>query len=150
MSVRSGVRAYLAADSAYMALLPGGLYPDPALTPSDQAELTRDGTPAAFDSFGDLKAAGLVVSDGAVAFPGLVPHAAQDFIRIMHWQRAGRDAIEAANQRAYTLLDNARLSIDGHYCRFRWAAFAQSSLTDPSLRDAPLSWSRWQVIRLLA
>jgi len=150
MSVRSGVRAYLAADATYMALLSGGLYPDPALTPPDQTELTRDGTPAAFDSFGDLLAAGLVVSDGASALPGLVPHAAQDFLRILHWQRAGRDAIEAADKRAYTLLQGARLLIDGHYCRFRWAGFAPSTLTDPSLRDAPLSWSRWQVIRLVA
>lgn len=150
MSVRSGVRAYLAGDATYAALLPGGVYPNPALTPNDQAELTRDTTPAAFDAFGDIVAAGLVLSDGSSAFPGLVPHAAQDFLRVMHWQRAGRDIIEAADRRAYTLLDGARLLIDGHYCRFRWAGFAQSNLSDPGLRDAPLSWSRWQVIRLLA
>jgi hypothetical protein len=149
MSLRAGLRAYLAADATYMALLTGGLYPDPALTPPDQAEITRDGTPAAFDSFGDVRPAGMVVDDGAAPF-GPYRDSAQSIVRLLHWQQSGRGTIEAADQRAYALLRAARLLIDGHYCTFRWAGNAQSTLSDPSLRDAALSWSRWQVTRLLA
>lgn len=149
MSVRVGLRAYLAADDTYLALLTGGLYPDPALTPPDQAELTRDGTPAAFDDYGDVRPAGMVVEDGSAAF-GPYRDSAQTIVRVLHWQQAGRATIEAADQRVYGLLRAARFAIDGHICTFRWAGNAQSTLSDPSLRDAALSWSRWQVTRLLA
>lgn len=149
MSVRAGIRAVLAADTAYMALLTGGLYPNPALTPPDQTRITRESTEAAFDDFGDIKPCGMVVDDGTAAF-GPLRDGAQTFVRVLHWQQFGRDVVEAADQRAYTLLQSKRFLIDGHYCTFRWAGFAQSNLTDPSLRDAALSWSRWQITRLLA
>jgi len=139
----------LAADSTYLALLPGGLYPNPALTPDDQTLITRETTPFAFDSFGDIKPCGMVVDDGTAAF-GPLRNGAQTFVRILHWQQFGRGVVEAADQRAYALLQGARIGIDGHYCTFRWAGFAQSNLSDPSLRDAALSWSRWQITRLLA
>jgi len=148
MSLRAEIRAALAADSAYLALLPGGIYPNPGLTPADQPELTRDGTPQAFDPFGDIKPCGMVVDDGTAQF-GPLRNAGQTFVRLLHWQQTGRDTIEAADRRAYSLLQGARLTIDGHYCTFRWAGFAQSTLRDPSLRDAALSWSRWQITRLV-
>ncbi len=132
-----------------MALLPGGLYPDPTLTLPDQTVITRDGTPQAFDDFGDLRPCGAIVDDGTTQF-GPLRDAGQTFVRVLHWQQVGRDAVEAADKRAYTLLQGRRLLIDGRYCTFRWAGFAQSNLTDPSLRDAALSWSRWQITRLVA
>lgn len=148
MSLRAGIRAALAADATYLALLPGGVYPDPALPSGDQPEITRDATPQAFDGFGDVRPCGMVLDDGTAQFGPLV-NAGQTFVRVLHWQQFGRDIIEAADRRAYTVLQGARLLIDGHYCTFRWAGFAQSTLRDPSLRDAALSWSRWQITRLV-
>lgn len=149
MSVREGVRAFLHADSAYMALLTGGLYPDPTLGDAAEQRISRDGTPAAFDGFGDLKPCGMVIEDGTTQ-AGPLRHSAQTFLRVLHFQQSGRDVVEAADRQAYALLQGARFTIDGQYCRFRFAGTSQSNLTDPTLRDAALSWSRWQITRLLA
>lgn len=149
MSLRAGVRAFLAADGALMALLPGGLYPDPTLTPPDQTELTRQGMPGAFDEFGAVKVSALVVADSTV--PRQDNRESGDtFLRLFIWQQVGRDQIEAVQARSYALLRAARPLIDGRYCNFRFAGFAPSTARDQSLGDAQLGWSRWQVTRVLA
>jgi hypothetical protein len=149
MSLRAGVRAFLAADGALMALLPGGLYPDPTLTPPDQTELTRQGMPGAFDEFGAVKVAALVVEDATGA---RTDHrdGADTYLRLFVWQQVGRDQIEAVQARVYVLLRQARPLIDGHYCNFRFAGFGPATTRDQSLGDAQLGWSRWQVTRVLA
>jgi hypothetical protein len=136
-------------DGPLLALLPGGLYPDPALTPADQTELTRLGTPAAFDDFGAVKVSALVVEDATGA---RVDHrdGADTYLRLFVWQQVGRDQIEAVQARTFALLRQARPLIDGHYCNFRFAGFGPATTRDQSLGDAQLGWSRWQVTRVLA
>lgn len=149
MSLRVGVRALLHDDVTLLALLPGGIYPDPALTPADQTELTRLVTPAAFDSFGAVLVSALVVEDATGARSD-ARDGADTFIRVFIWQQVGREQIEAVQARVYTLLRQARPLIDGHYCNVRFAGFGPATTRDPSLGEAQLGWSRWQVTRVLA
>lgn len=149
MSARAAVRAYLAADTALMALLPGGLYPDPGLAPGDQTELTRLGTPAAFDDFGALKVTALVVED-ATGARGDHPDGADTYLRVFIWQDGGRDRIEAVQARLYALLRGAHILADGRYLNLRFAGHSPSTLRDPALGEAQLGWSRWQAARVLA
>lgn len=145
--IREPVRAYLAADAALMATLVGGLYPEATGATAGQGELTREGTPAAFDEFGDVKVAGLVVEDATIPFGP--PHGTQALFRVLVYQRRGRDGIDAANRRVFALLNRRRLDVGyGFIYEIRFAGFGPQA-RDQALRDAELGWSRWQAVQTL-
>lgn len=143
MTLRAAVRAVLAGDATYAALLPGGIYPTSG---ADQTELSKDQTPAAYDSWGAVLASALVAEDSTI--PDVRP-GAMSFLRVWKWQQSGRTAIEAANAREVALLDNQRVTEGATVYLLRWAGFSGSGLKDQALGDASLGWSRWQVARLV-
>jgi hypothetical protein len=146
MEWRNVVRDFLAADSALMATLTGGLYPETAGAARGQTEVSRDAMPAAFDQSGDVKPCGLVVEDGTVP-DGL---GALTTFRVLLYQQYGRDRIAAAAERIFDLLDGRRFDVaQGFIYEIRFAGHGPSTTRDGALRDASLGWTRWQAARTL-
>lgn len=145
LTPRHVLAEYLRGDSLLLALLPGGIYP---LEDSDQREIDRTGTPLAFDSSGDVRPSALIASEGTVNF-GPLPRSALTVIRVIVYQRRGRDAIDAANHRIAELLAPALPVIWDRISHVSFAGFGPDTERDPTLRNADMGWSRWQLNHLI-
>lgn len=135
--MRDAVRNFLAADATLLALLPGGLYAG--------GEISRPGTPSAFDANGELRACGLVALETATP-TGPYRTSGRDFFTVNFYERTGYTAIDAALARAFTLLNRSKL---GGTAGAVWEVhYVEESgdLEDPGLLCA-LRYSRWAAYR---
>lgn len=136
--LRTAIAQLLAADATLAALLSGGVYP---LSNDQPSSLSRQYYPAAFDEFGGVLPCALVQDDGATP-GGSTSKTGQMFARVVFWQARGRDVIDAAAQRVYTLLDGAQPTVSGVYV-YRLSFAGEGGAQDQALSAEQL-WSRWQ------
>lgn len=114
----------------------------------DRSELSERHYPAAFDpNTGLILPTLLVQDDGAFPFGPLGATISSTF-RLLVWQADGRDKIDAAFARSFTLLDGARFNAGTTWvyaCQF---AGEGPNLRDQALGDAEYGWQSWQAIAL--
>ena len=97
----AAIVALLQADTTLLALLTGGVH--------RAQEISRQGTPSAFDTNKEIKPCALVKQETATPW-GPYEHSGRLYIIVWFYQRAGYDAIEQARQRVYTLLHRQQIS----------------------------------------
>lgn len=134
--LREAIRDYLAADGALMGILTGGLYAG--------GEISRQGTPGAFDAQGEVLPCGLVALETQGPF-GPFTDGARLFLTVTCWQRSGYDAIDAALDEVFVLLHDSKAGETSDL----WTVLHvedSADLEDPGLRCA-MRYARFQVIR---
>jgi hypothetical protein len=100
--MRQAILNRLKADYDFTAALPGGLY-------GDVSEISRQGTPAAFNSNNELLPCALLkISGNAPVSP--YTYGARVSFELYFYQRDGYDDIETARERAFTLLHYQKLT----------------------------------------
>lgn len=103
MNAFAAILAALQADSALMALLPGGLYDGIAVQ-----DISRQATPDAYDEWGEMKPSGLLKPESQTP-AGPLPDSSRLFVTLWLYQQSGGAAIDAARERAYRVLHRANL-----------------------------------------
>jgi len=99
-TVRDDVKAVLEADETLAGLLAGGVHA--------AIEISRQGTPDAFDANGEILPCALVkVENESKAGP--YPDSARTFVLIYWYERAGTAAIDQARERARVILHRERI-----------------------------------------
>jgi len=104
--MRAAIYDLLSNDSTLMGVLTGGLY-DAADV--EGGEISRQGTPDAFDDNGEVLPCALLRLTG-LAPAGPSWHSARLSFSLLFYQRSGYDSIDAARARAYALLHKERVS----------------------------------------
>ena len=104
MSAYAAILAALQGDVALAALLPGGL--DDGLLVQG---ISRQGTPAAYDAWQELKPCGLLKPESQ-APAGPHPDGARLFVTLWLYQQRGAAEIDAERERAYQVLHRATLA----------------------------------------
>lgn len=134
MSVRSALAALLAADSTLLAILTGGIH--------TATEISRQATPDAFDSNGEVLPCALlsVEADDAA---GPLHYSSRMFVAIRFYERDGYTAIDAALARVYALLHRQRVSGEGVF-EIRHTGDVRDQ-RDAAL-DCAMGMSRYQVV----
>lgn len=100
--MKTAIATKLSGDATLMAILLGGIH--------TTSEISRQGTPTAFDSTTkELLPCGLVKLSTSVPSGGL-PNTERLTVRIWLYQRTGFDSIEPAARRIYALLHKVRLA----------------------------------------
>jgi hypothetical protein len=99
--VREIIRAFLEADAALLAMLPGGIFAE--------IEISRLNTPAAFDANKELQACANVKLETRSPV-GPHPDCAQQFFAVTIYQLSGFTVIDQAVQRVYELLHGQKIS----------------------------------------
>jgi hypothetical protein len=118
-TLRSAVKALLAADGTLMATLTGGMY--------DRRGISRTATPAAYDAQGKMKPCGVVTlsSEASATPPGLAEYQTEtDYLIIYLYEQEGNHyaAIDVARDRIKTLLDRQTVAISsGKVLEIRYA-----------------------------
>ena len=138
-TLRSAINSKLTGDSTLMVILTGGLH--------DQTEISRTGTSSAYDSRGDLKpCAVLRMSARTPKEP--FDDAADAYFYIYFYQKpGGYTSIDAAMDRAWTLLHTQQVTIDpGFVYEIRHANDLGDSWDDAL--GCPMSYSRYHVVLL--
>ena len=133
MSIRSALLSVLSGDTALMATLTGGVY--------GEAEISRQGTPGAFDANEEVLPCALLAME-AEDPAGPFPTSSRAFVTVYFYARAGYSAIDTALARVYALLHRARVSNEGVW-QIRHAGDVRDQ-RDPAL-DCAMSMSRYQV-----
>lgn len=98
------VVATLQGDAALGALLTGGIYAQQVVN-----EISRQGTPAAYDAFAELKPCALVAPESVTPW-GPLRDSGRYYFTIWFYQQHGAASIEQARTRVYTLLHRQQLS----------------------------------------
>lgn len=132
---RTEIAELLAADSTLMAILTGGVHA--------AREITRQGTPTAFDVNLELLPCALVKTPTEAAF-GPYDDSASEFAHIYLYERSGFASIDAALERIYTLLHQQKISGERVW-EIIWANDIKDQ-EDPAL-DASMHMSIYQVVR---
>lgn len=96
--MRDAIYDLLSADMAFLALLPGGLY-----QAREVGEISRQTTPDAFDDDKEVLPCALI-RFGPTVPVGPYLHGARQFFTLYFYERAGFAHVDAARERAYTLL----------------------------------------------
>lgn len=134
MSLPEDIKAVLELDATLLASLTGGVHA--------QVEITRQGTPAAFDANNEIKPCALV--KGEIETPwGPHEHSARAFLRIFFYQRSGYADIDSARERVYTLLHRQK-ALSG-----KWELLHVDDITgqEDQTLNCSLELSRYQVLR---
>lgn len=103
MSAFGAVVTVLQGDATLAATLTGGVYDGLAV-----GEISRQGTPDAYDSVGELLPCALVMPESAAPAGGL-PEAGREFVTVWLYAQLDYAAIEAARQRVYALLHRVKV-----------------------------------------
>ena len=98
--MRAAVKAVLEGDSTLMATLTGGVH--------TKAEISRQGTPTAFDGNGEILPCALLKVESVVP-AGPYTHSARMVLAVYWYERSGYESIEAARARGYALLHDTRV-----------------------------------------
>jgi hypothetical protein len=135
LSLRSALLDVLEDDATLTATLTGGVY--------GEAEISRQGTPGAFDANGEVLPCALLTME-AEDPAGPFPTSSRAFVTVYFYARAGYSAIDAALARVYALLHRQRVSDEGVW-DIRHAGDVRDQ-RDPAL-DCAMSMSRYTVYR---
>ena len=135
--MRDTIRGWLAGDATLMALLTGGLYAG--------TEISRQGTPAAFDANSEVLPCGLVHLE-TQAPHGPYDTSARLFLTVICYQRAGYDVIDAALDEVYVRLHGSRTGVTSGVWEVRQVDDSPD-LADQGLGCA-MRYSRYEVVRL--
>lgn len=135
MSLRSALLAVLTGDATLLATLTGGVY--------GEAEISRQGTPDAFDASGELEPCALLAVE-ADDPTGPFETSSRTFVTMYFYARAGYSAIDTALDRVFALLHRQRVSGEGVW-EIRHAGDVRDQ-RDPAL-DCAMSMSRYTVYR---
>lgn len=125
-------------------ILPGGVWPD---GDNDASRLSKATYPAAFNAIGEVLPVALVLDDGMFPLPA-TDRTVSEIIRVMFWQQRGRESIDAALGRVFTLLQGATLSAGSSWVYQIQFAGEGPNVRDRALADAEHGWSRWQAVVL--
>ncbi|MCX6786843.1 MAG: hypothetical protein NTU85_03480 [Candidatus Kaiserbacteria bacterium] len=137
---RTVVREYLAGDAALMALLPGGLF-------ADVGEISRQTTPGAFDTNGELRPCGLVSLETQIPAPPFDGEGAgaRQFFTVNVYDRATYATIDAALDEVFVRLQMSKAAATSGVWEIRHAE------DSPEVEDgglgAKLRYSRWVMWR---
>ncbi len=101
--MRQAIYNHLTGDTELMTILSGGLF-DAHLV----GEISRQNTPGAFDTHGEIQPCGLLRMRGPTPIEPYTYGARQGF-SLIFYEREGFINIELAMERAYTLLHDQRL-----------------------------------------
>lgn len=129
------IRDLLSADTTLAARLPGGIYAS--------TEITRQGTPAAFDANGELRPCAVVRVSTETQI-GPYSSGSRAIVNVYFYQRSGFDQIDLAMLRVFELLHEHKLA--GTVWDMRWSDDVTDQ-EDISLQSS-LEISRYQVTRL--
>jgi hypothetical protein len=99
--MRDAIFDVLDGDVTLGATLTGGVYTG--------VEISRQGTPGAFDANGEIEPCGLLRFSTETPI-GPHDHSARLFFSVMFYERAGYTSIEAARARVYALLHRQRVT----------------------------------------
>jgi hypothetical protein len=134
--MRDAIATLLSADATLLALLTGGIY-------GDADEISRQGTPAAFDADGELRPCLLITDSTLTPDASAIPGAARHVLRLFFYQPAGVAVIAAARARVYALLYRQRVTVSA----LRVIELSPIGDTLGQRDDAlncPLELSRWE------
>lgn len=134
MSLAEEMRVALVTDATLTDILTGGVY---ATT-----EITREGTPAAFDANKELKPCALVKAEVETPW-GPFERSNRAFIRIFFYQRSGYAATDQAVERVYALLHRSK-ALAG-----KWEILHLDDIRgqEDQALECSLEMSRYQVLR---
>ena len=104
MSAYATILAALQGDTQLAGILTGGVYDGMEVT-----DISRQATPAAYDSYSELKPCAIVKPE-TQAPAGPHPHGSRLFVTLWFYQQSGSAAIDAGRVRAYQLLHRATLA----------------------------------------
>jgi hypothetical protein len=136
LSIRETIKAALEADETLAGLLTGGIW-------TGESEISREGTPGAFDGNGEILPCALVKEESQAAH-GPLDDSARLYLVIYLYQRRGYGSIDAARERMFELLQLQKLGMSGVW-EIRWADDAPN-LQDQAL-NCNLAMSRFVVTR---
>jgi hypothetical protein len=102
--MRDAIYDLLSADATFVGILGGRLY-----QAREVGEISRQTTPGAFDANGEIRPCALL-RFGATVPLAPHPHGARQFFELYFYERQGYAHIEAARERAYVLLQQAKLT----------------------------------------
>ena len=138
-TLRAALKTLLEADATLVATMTGGLH--------DSTEISRSGTPSAYDDRGDLKPCG-VLRVGTMTPMDPFDTAERQFFSLYWYQKPGDyTSIDAMRCRAKTLLHTKRVTISpGFVYEIRHADDFGDSWDD--VLGCPMSYSRYSVIQL--
>lgn len=125
--MRDALYQRLTGDGTLMAVLTGGLH--------TQTEISRQNTPAAFDTNGEILPCGLLKFETQTPW-GPFAHGSRLYFSLLLYQRAGYQAIETARQRLYALLHRQKVTPATGSC---WQIRHSSDV--PDVEDAALGCS---------
>lgn len=103
MSAFGAVVAVLQGDAMLAATLTGGIYDGMAV-----GEISRQETPGAYDSVGELLPCALVMPESAAPV-GPLPDAGREFVVVWLYDQREYAALETARQRVYALLHRVKV-----------------------------------------
>jgi hypothetical protein len=137
MTIRDDIAAAIAANAGIMAVLTGGVHKD---------IISRQTTPSAFDATTlELKPCAVVRMETEVP-DGPFVHSVRTPVAIYFYQRTGYDAIEAAMQLVYALLQRSKVGAATFEVRF---ADQVNDQWDDTL-NASMAMQRYNVTRMRA
>jgi len=142
-TLRSAIKTLLEADETLMAIATGGIH--------DQSEISKSGTPGAYDSRGDLKPCA-VLRMGTMTPTGPFTHSERQFFTIYYYEKpGGYTNIDAMKYRVKTLLHSTetsykRVTISPGVVHSIYHADSFGDSWDDVLR-CPMSYSRFYAIQ---
>lgn len=102
MSLSDDIKSALEDDDDLMELLTGGIF-------NDVEEISRQGTPGAFDSDGEILPCALIKSNTELPLRSGFKRAVNDPFTVYFYQRAGFDVIEPAMDMAYDDINEQKI-----------------------------------------
>jgi hypothetical protein len=134
--VRADIVTALTGDHTLSGLLTGGVF---AVT-----EISRQATPGAFDTNGEIKPCALVKLE-AEAPTGPYPTSSRQYVLVLFYQLVGYDVIDPAMAQTYALLHRSKIGSGGV-----WEIDHASDVLDleDQALNCSLSISRYAITRL--
>lgn len=133
--MRATLAAYLLADTTLIALLTGSIHTG--------TQISRQDTPTAFDSNGEIKPCALLKIESEVP-SGPYETSSRMFVVVYFYQRSGYTTIDAALARVYTLLHRHKFS-----SKNVWEVRHTDDVCDQEdqAMGCSVSFSRYEIVR---
>jgi hypothetical protein len=138
-TARTAITAVLSADETLTTQLTGGIY---AVGVNDVKEISRQATPGAFDSHGELLPCALVKLETAVPV-GPYSRSARQFLVVYVYQRTGHAVINAVLDQVVALLHEQDIP-EAHAWQIQWSDLA-TDLPEDAL-NASMGYVRFTLI----
>ena len=138
MSISDDIKTAMEADAALMAVLTGGVH-------NDVEEISRQGTPTAFDADMEIKPCALIKFNTEIPFSAAkIANAVQTPLTIYFYERSGYANIESAMGLTFDLINDSQIGTNVWRLEFDVAVYQQR---DTAL-DCPLGSLRFIAKRL--